>query len=278
MTDWFRSWHGAPTDSKWLAIAKRANVAPGMVSAIVWALLDHASSAVDRGLVSTFDFETYAIFSGFDEQAVRAVYAALEAKGVIVDGKLSQWEKRQPRREDNSAERVKAHRTKAAPEPRLPLEEGSAQQEQESSSATTAAQNNSVSPEAIALADEIAVLAGHDLKFVPPAWCGAAMRVDMWLRNGWSRPAILDSVSAQMSRKRDGPPATINYFEKGIVRHLSEQSRPLPTVVPFPKETLVHRYAKPQSAITAAVDRVIADIEGGSGPRSESPVGLLSGG
>lgn len=24
--DWFRSWHGAPTDNKWLLIAKRAGV------------------------------------------------------------------------------------------------------------------------------------------------------------------------------------------------------------------------------------------------------------
>ena len=26
--DWFRSWHGAPTDNKWLVIAKRAMEAP----------------------------------------------------------------------------------------------------------------------------------------------------------------------------------------------------------------------------------------------------------
>jgi len=28
--DWFRSWHGAPNDPKWLVIARKAGVAPGM--------------------------------------------------------------------------------------------------------------------------------------------------------------------------------------------------------------------------------------------------------
>ena len=40
MTGWFRSWHGAPTDPKWLGIAKRAGVAPGFAVAIAWALMD----------------------------------------------------------------------------------------------------------------------------------------------------------------------------------------------------------------------------------------------
>ncbi len=278
MTDWFRSWHGAPTDSKWLVIARRANVSPGIVSAIMWALLDHASQQDDdRGNVASFDFETYSAFSGFEENVVRAVYAALEAKSLIVDGRLAKWEKRQPRREDNSAERVKAHRTKAA-EPRLPLEERVEPPPQPPSPPPPVV----VSAEAIQLADDIAVLAGHDLKFVPPAWCGAAMRVDMWLRDGWTRPVILESVRAQMSRKRDGPPATINYFEKGIVRHLSEQSRPLPTVVPFTKETVVsYRHAKPQSAITFAMQNLIDDIagaDGGGSPGGESVAGLISSG
>ena len=35
MASWFRSWHGAPTDNKWLVIARRANVSAGVVSAVV---------------------------------------------------------------------------------------------------------------------------------------------------------------------------------------------------------------------------------------------------
>ena len=107
MTDWFRSWHGAPTDNKWLLIARRANVPAGIVSAIWWALLDHASQALDRGKVRDFDVETYSIFSGFSEDQIRAVLAALTDKGLILNGVLISWEKRQPTKEDVTAVRRK---------------------------------------------------------------------------------------------------------------------------------------------------------------------------
>jgi hypothetical protein len=114
MNDWFRSWHGAPTDNKWLVIGKRAGVAPGMVSAIVWALFDHASQREsDRGSVAGFDVETYSTFSGFDAAKIEAVLKALEDKGVTQGGRLAAWGKRQPKREDSSSsDRVRAHREK----------------------------------------------------------------------------------------------------------------------------------------------------------------------
>ena len=40
MIDWFRSWHGAPTDPKWLGDRKAAGIAPGFAVAIAWALMD----------------------------------------------------------------------------------------------------------------------------------------------------------------------------------------------------------------------------------------------
>ena len=73
MNNWFRSWHGAPTDSKWLVIGRKAGVAPGVVAAVVWALFDHASQTEDRGSVIGFDVETYSAFSGFDEEQIQAV-------------------------------------------------------------------------------------------------------------------------------------------------------------------------------------------------------------
>ena len=109
--DWFRSWHGAPTDNKWLLIAKRANVIPMMVSAVFWELLDYASQQEERGSVAGFDAETYAMWAGCEESDVIAILNAMRAKGVITDGEtLAAWEKRQPRREDDSIERVRRHR------------------------------------------------------------------------------------------------------------------------------------------------------------------------
>ena len=110
MASWFRSWHGAPTDNKWLVIGRRANVAPGVVSAVAWALFDHASQADDRGNVDGFDVETYSAFSGFCEDDINRVVSAMREKSVIIDGRLAAWDKRQPKREDDSSERVKAFR------------------------------------------------------------------------------------------------------------------------------------------------------------------------
>jgi hypothetical protein len=109
--DWFRSWHGAPTDQKWLLIAKRGETQPGVVSAIVWALFDFASrNESDRGSVADFDIETYAAYSGFDEITISRVIECLKEKNVIDNGRLTAWDKRQPKREDNSTGRVHKHR------------------------------------------------------------------------------------------------------------------------------------------------------------------------
>lgn len=104
--DWFRSWHGAPTDLKWRGIARMANVPVPTVVAIVWALMDDASQNTDRGSILHFDPQTIAAFFDLDENDVRAVVLALKAKGVIdEDDRFRNWESRQPKREDLSTDR-----------------------------------------------------------------------------------------------------------------------------------------------------------------------------
>jgi hypothetical protein len=107
---WWRSWHGAPMDNKWPVIALRSGVKPGIVSAIAWALMDYASQQKDRGSLDGFDIEVYAVFSGFEEDEIKAVIKSMEDKGIITDNRLTHWEKRQPKREDNSTERVARYR------------------------------------------------------------------------------------------------------------------------------------------------------------------------
>jgi hypothetical protein len=107
---WWRSWHGAPTDHKWAVISARSGVKVGIVSAIAWALLDYASQQPDRGSMAGFDTEEYAVYSGFEEVEIVAVIQAMNDKGIIKDGRLTNWEKRQPKREDDSAERVRKFR------------------------------------------------------------------------------------------------------------------------------------------------------------------------
>jgi len=104
--EWWRSWHGAPMDHKYAVIANRAGVVPGVVSAIIWALLDYASQHKNRGSIEGFDTETYATFSGFPEDDIKAVLQALTDKEIIISGRFANWESRQPKREDDSTERV----------------------------------------------------------------------------------------------------------------------------------------------------------------------------
>ena len=109
---WWRSWHGAPTDHKWAVIAARSGAKVGDVSAIAWAMLDYASQQEERGSVVGFDTEEYAVYSGYLEDEIKAVIQAMNDKGIIVDGHFANWEKRQPKREDDSTERVRQYREK----------------------------------------------------------------------------------------------------------------------------------------------------------------------
>ncbi|MDM9644487.1 hypothetical protein [Rhizobium sp. S163] len=110
MNDWFRSWHGAPTDPKWLGIARRAGVAPGIAVAVAWALMDRASQSSDRGSIAGYDAEGLAYFYGCEPEQVEAIVSAMADKGMITDGRFSSWEKRQPKREDGAAERAREWR------------------------------------------------------------------------------------------------------------------------------------------------------------------------
>jgi hypothetical protein len=107
---WFRSWHGAPTDPKWLGIARKAGVAPGIVAALVWALLDRASQSADRGSIAGYDADGLACFMGCEVEQVELVITLMHEKNILSDNAFTGWDKHQPKREDNSTERVKEYR------------------------------------------------------------------------------------------------------------------------------------------------------------------------
>jgi hypothetical protein len=64
----------------------------------------------------------------------------------------------------------------------------------------------------------------------PPGWCGAPMRVQAMLDYGWKPEIMLAEARSAMGKKRDGPPDTINYFEKPFARAHARQAAPLPVV------------------------------------------------
>jgi hypothetical protein len=105
---WFRWWAGTVNDPKWRIIAARANCRPGDCLA-VWAYLLEIAKDGD-GDISKHDPEECAVVLGYDHLLVETIIVAMRDKELIADGRLTAWEKRQPKREDGSAERAKAWR------------------------------------------------------------------------------------------------------------------------------------------------------------------------
>ena len=276
MTDWFRSWHGAPTDPKWLVIAKRAGVQPFAVSAFAWALFDHASQSSDRGSVSDFDFETYAELMVIDESQIRAIYEAMEAKGIVAGGRIAKWSKRQPKREDDGVDRTKDYRArKRQSDQSSPADvpaQASGPQE------TTPGQQDGPSPSEITdqakrVSREITVIAGRDPDNPDdPRWFGSnpspTVCVQAWLNRGFLESIIIDSVRAQMLRKTGPPPAAIQYFEAGIRDAHVSISGPSRSEHAAPNRS--HK-----KTIMSVIDGMLTDVKRDGDRGGESPSRLL---
>lgn len=110
--EWFRAYHGICSDAKWPIVARKAKVSVGVVVSVWLALLESASQADERGSVMNFDSETVDALYGYEDGTTEAVFDALREKGLICDGRIHNWDKRQPKRErdDDSAARVRRHR------------------------------------------------------------------------------------------------------------------------------------------------------------------------
>lgn len=122
-----------------------------------------------------------------------------------------------------------------------------------------------ISPEATTLANEIAKLAGQDLEFIEPGWCGAPYRVQQWLTQGWQRELILSAVERQIARHRGEKIGGVKYFEKGIARFIAENTEPVPVTVNRPAQIVeVSRETTrndPRSGL-AAINRLYDRLEG----------------
>ncbi len=107
---WLRLWHDMPTDPKWRTIAKVSGQRIGDVIAVYTHLLVAASTnAPERGRTQSFNAEDVASALDLETNAVDAIVDAMQLR--VLDGdRMKGWDKRQPEREDGSAERAKAWR------------------------------------------------------------------------------------------------------------------------------------------------------------------------
>lgn len=103
--DWFRWHHGSVTDPKFQLVARRAGASLPDVLA-VWAfVLETASANCDRGQIGEIDSEALDCLFNFPNTETRTadILAAFETRGLIANGAVAAWEKRQPKREDETA-------------------------------------------------------------------------------------------------------------------------------------------------------------------------------
>lgn len=109
MTSWVRLWHDMPTDPKFRTIARAAKQPlPTVVAVFTFLLADASANENERGRTTATDEDIASAFD-IEESDVLAIKKAMQ--GRVLDGDmLAGWEKRQPKKEDNSAERAKAWR------------------------------------------------------------------------------------------------------------------------------------------------------------------------
>jgi hypothetical protein len=108
MSRWVRLWDDMPTDPKWRVVSRRSGRPLSEVIAVFVFMLTAADAST--GALDGFDDEDVGAALDIDPEAVAAIRSAMEGK-VIGNGRLSGWERRQPKRpDDQSTDRVRAFR------------------------------------------------------------------------------------------------------------------------------------------------------------------------
>lgn len=108
--DWCRLWHDMPSDPKFRAVAKRAGRPTAEVLALFTAMLTNASGNDEqRGTLRNWSHEDMGVALDIEPEHAEAIFNAMQGK-LLEGDRLTGWERRQPKREDGSAERAKEWR------------------------------------------------------------------------------------------------------------------------------------------------------------------------
>lgn len=106
---WLRWHHGTVSDPKWRLVSRRSGQPVHAVLAVWAAMLESASGGDQRGELEGWDDEVVGIGLDMDTDAVIAIRSAMQ--GLVLEGDtLTGWGKRNPKREDDSSERVRRYR------------------------------------------------------------------------------------------------------------------------------------------------------------------------
>jgi hypothetical protein len=98
-----------PNDPKWRVVARRSKRPVHEVISVFVFMLNDAADWSHRGCLENWNDEVVGAALDLDAECVESIRAAMQ--GLVLDGdKISGWDKRQPKREDLSTERVKVFR------------------------------------------------------------------------------------------------------------------------------------------------------------------------
>lgn len=126
MTGWVRLYHDMPTDPKWRVIARKAGQRIGDVMAVFnFVLVNASANGAERGRVNNLSNEDVAAALDLDEKDVKAILEAMEGR-VIAGDRLTAWEARNPKREDDAAQRTRDYRERKRTQRDAPVTQGDA--------------------------------------------------------------------------------------------------------------------------------------------------------
>jgi hypothetical protein len=112
--DWFRWHHGSVNDQKFGLVAKKACASVAEVIAVWACLLEASSISEDRGNPGAIDFEAMDFALGLDDGKAAEIYSYMAERGLMTDdGRITAWDKRQPKREredETAADRKRRQR------------------------------------------------------------------------------------------------------------------------------------------------------------------------
>lgn len=114
MSRWVRLWEDMPNDPKWRVVRYRAlqSVTCVTIGDVVSVFVHMLTNADSHGHLVNWCDEDIAAALEYTPELVKAIREAMQGK-VLEGNYLKGWEKRQPKREDNSKDRVRAFREKS---------------------------------------------------------------------------------------------------------------------------------------------------------------------
>ena len=148
--DWFRWHHGSVTDPKFQLVARRAKCSVAEVIGVWATILEAASMNAARGQHGDLDFEALDCALGLDDGKSLDVYRLMAERGLVdqLTQSIPAWSKRQPSREDDTANERKRRQREREHEMQI----ANAVTKSESQNVTHGhAQSRTVTPEEIRL-------------------------------------------------------------------------------------------------------------------------------